>query len=165
MSRNHSLADPDPPNERIYSFEEGIRSMNEQDNIGLVRRIYTAFGAGDVQTILNSVSDGAEWINHGPDTIPYAGSRSGKTQIREFFQAIADSTTGGKVIAENFVAQADTVVATGRYKATVRNTGLDIDTPIAHLFTVRNGKVVRWEGFSDSARVAEAHTGKAAAAH
>jgi ketosteroid isomerase-like protein len=46
----------------------------------------------------------------------------------------------------------------------VRDTGLDIDTPIAHLFTVRNGKVVRREGFSDSARVAEAHTGKAAAA-
>lgn len=46
----------------------------------------------------------------------------------------------------------------------MRDTGLDIDTPIAHLFTVRNGKVVRREGFSDSARVAEAHTGKAAAA-
>ena len=138
--------------------------MNEQDDIGLIRKIYAAFGAGDVKTILDNVSDDAKWINHGPDTIPYAGSRSGKTQIREFFQAIADSTIGGKVIPENFVAQADTVVATGRYKATVRDTGLDIDTPIAHLFTVRNGKVVTWEGFSDSARVAEAHTGRAAAA-
>jgi hypothetical protein len=68
------------------------------------------------------------------------------------------------VIAENFVAQGETVVATGRYTATVRDTGANIDTPIAHLFTVRNGKVVRWEGFSDSARVAEAHTGRAAAA-
>jgi ketosteroid isomerase-like protein len=138
--------------------------MNEQDNVRLIQRIYAAFGAGDVQTILDSVSDDAQWINHGPATIPYAGSRSGKTQIREFFQAIADSTTGGKVIAEKFVAQADAVVATGRYTARVRDTGADIDTPIAHLFTVRNGKVVRWEGFSDSARVAEAHTGKAAAA-
>jgi uncharacterized protein len=139
--------------------------MNEQDNVRLIQRIYAAFGAGDVPTILDSVADDAQWINHGPATIPYAGSRSGKKQIREFFQAIADSTTGGKVIPEKFVAQTDSVVATGRYTARVRDTGADIDTPIAHLFTVRNGKVVRWEGFSDSARVAEAHMGRAAAAH
>ena len=138
--------------------------MNEQDNIGLIRKIYAAFGAGDVPTIMDSVAEGAEWTNHGPAVIPYAGARKGKTQILEFFKAIADSTTGGKVVAENYVAQADTVVATGRYKAKVRDTGAEIDTPIAHLFTVRNGKVVRWEGFSDSAHVAAAHTKKAASA-
>ena len=137
--------------------------MNDTDNIGLIRKIYTAFGAGDVQTILDAVTDNTTWVNYGPPSVPYAGSRSGKTQIREFFQAIADSTTGGKVVAENFLAQGDVVVATGRYMATVRNTGADIDTPIAHFFTVRNGKVVKWEGYSDSAQVADAHTGRAAA--
>ncbi len=55
------------------------------------------------------------------------------------------------------------MVATGRYQATVRNTGAEIDTPIAHFFTVRNGKIEKWVGFSDSAHVADAHTGKAAA--
>jgi ketosteroid isomerase-like protein len=139
--------------------------MNEEGNIGLVRKIYAAFGAGDVKTILDHVADDAQWINHGPATIPYAGSRSGKMEIRGFFQAIGDSTTGGKVLAENFLARGETVVVTGRYTARVRDTGADIDTPVAHLFTVRDGKVVKWEGFSDSARVAEAHTGRAAAAH
>jgi ketosteroid isomerase-like protein len=137
--------------------------MNEQDNVSLIRKIYAAFAAGDAPTILDSVTDNAQWINHGPATIPYAGSRAGKAQIAEFFQAIANSTTGGKVTAENFVAQGDTVVATGRYQATVRNTGAEINTPIAHFFTVHNGKVEKWVGFSDSAHVADAHTGKAAA--
>jgi len=139
--------------------------MNEQDNIGIIRKIYVAFGAGDVQTILDAVTDDAAWINHGPATIPYAGSRSGKAQVREFFQAIADATTRAKVIPENFVAQGDVVVATGRYQATVRDTGAAIDTPLAHFFTIRNGKIARWEGFSDSAQVAAAHSmGKAAGA-
>ncbi len=138
--------------------------MNEQDNVSLIRKIYSAFAAGDAQTILDSVTDNAQWINHGPASIPYAGSRAGKAQIGEFFQAIANSTTGGKVIAENYVAQGDTVVATGRYQATVRDTGAEIDTPIAHFFTVRNGKVEKWVGFSDTAQVADAHTGRAAAA-
>src|ERR1041384_807619 len=114
--------------------------MNEQSNVELIRKMYAAFGAGDVQTILGGVADNAAWINHGPATIPYAGSRTGKAQIGEFFKAIGDSTTGGKVVAENFIAQGETVVATGRYRATVRQTGAEIDTPIAHVFTLRDGK-------------------------
>ena len=138
--------------------------MNEQDNIELIGKIYKAFTAGDAATILASVGDQTSWINYGPATVPYAGSRAGKAEIMEFFQAIASSTTGGVVVPEEFIAQGDMVVVTGRYRATVRNTGVEIDTPIAHLFTVRNGKIEKWVGFSDSALVADAHTGKAAAA-
>ena len=137
--------------------------MNEQDNVALIRKVYAAFAAGEVKTILDNVSDDAGWINYGPETIPYAGSRSGKAQIREFFQAIGVSTTSGTVIPEKFITQGDNVVAIGRYRATVRTTGANIDTPVVHVFTVRDGKIARWEGFSDSALVAEAHTGRAAA--
>src|SRR6266702_2349422 len=101
--------------------------MNEQGNIEIIRKTYAAFGAGDVQTILNNVADGAGWINHGPAVIPYAGSRTGKTEILGFFQAIADSTTGGTVVADQYLANGDTVVALGRYRATVRGTGKEID--------------------------------------
>lgn len=136
--------------------------MSEQDNAALIKKLYAAFAAGDAQTILDSVADKAEWVNHGPSTVPYAGNRSGKEQIRGFFQAIGDSTTGAKVLAEKIMTSGDMVITTGRYRAKVRDTGAEIDTPIAHLFTVRDGKVVRWEGFSDTAQVAAAHAGKAA---
>lgn len=137
--------------------------MSEHSNLGLIRKLYAAFASGDVQTILNNVAPDAEWINHGPASIPYAGTRKGVAQIREFFQAIAESTTGAKVTPIDFVEQGNAVVATARYTATVRGTGAQIDTPVAHLFTVRNGQVVRWEGFSDTAHVAECHRGRAAA--
>ncbi len=139
--------------------------MNEQSNISLIRNMYQAFGAGDVQSILSNIDSDAEWTNHGPATIPYAGSWYGYPRIREFFKAIADSTTKAEVVPENFIAADDTVVVTGRYRATVRDTGAEIDTPIAHLFTIRNGKVVKWVGYSDTAAVAEAHRGRAAAGH
>lgn len=138
--------------------------MNEQDNVELIRKVYAAFAAGDAATILDSVAERAPWINYGPASVPYAGSRAGKAQILEFFQAIGDSTTGGVVIPEEFVAQGDMVVVTGRYRATVNGTGAEIDSPIAHFFTVRNGKIEKWVGYSDSAHVADAHTGKAAVA-
>ena len=136
--------------------------MNEQANVAVIQKIYAAFSAGDLQTILNNVTPDAEWINHGPATIPYAGNFTGR--IPAFFQAIADSTTEGKVVADKFIAQGDSVVSLGRYTANVRSTGAKINTPLAHIFAVRNGKVTGWVGFSDSAAVAAAHTGTAASA-
>ena len=63
-----------------------------------------------------------------------------------------------------FRADRDTVVTVGRYRASVRDTGKQIDTPIVHVFTIRDGKIADWEGFSNSEHVAEAHAAKAASA-
>ena len=136
--------------------------MNEQSNVALIQKLYAAFGAGDVQTILGNTAPDAEWTNSGPDTVPYAGDFSGR--VLAFFQAIADSTTGGKVVADRFIAQDDTVVTVGRYSATVRGNGATIDVPIVHVFRVRDGKVASWTGFSDTAAVAAAHSGTARSA-
>jgi len=135
--------------------------MADQENVALVRRIYSAFSAGDIQTILDNVSGNATWVNYGPETVPYAGDFSGR--IPEFFQAIGQSVTDGKVVPEKFIAQGEYVVAIARYSASVRETGEQIDTPIAHVFTVSGGKVTSWTGFSDSAAVAAAHTVREAA--
>jgi ketosteroid isomerase-like protein len=134
-------------------------ASQEQENVALIEKIYAAFGAADLPGILNNVHSSAEWVNYGPKTVPYAGNFTGR--IAEFFQAIGQSTKNGKVAAGKFIASGDTVVSIGRYTATVLSTGANIDSPIAHIFTVRGGKVSSWHGFSDSAAVAAAHTGAA----
>jgi ketosteroid isomerase-like protein len=136
--------------------------MHEQDNVAVIQKLYAAFGSGDIQTILDTVAANAEWVNYGPSTIPYAGNFTG--QIAAFFQAIGESTTDAKVVPDRFIAQGDSVLSIGRYIATVRSTHARIETPVAHLFTVKNGTVTSWVGFSDSAAVAAAHTGTAASA-
>ena len=137
--------------------------MANQDNVALIKKMYAAFGSGDVQTILDSIADDAEWVDLRPSSIPYAGSWRGRSQVGEFFQAMGASITAGKVLPDVIIADGDTVVATGRYTATVRNTAAEIDVPIAHVFTVRHGKVSKWVGLSDTAKVAEAHTRAATA--
>ena len=51
---------------------------------------------------------------------------------------------------EPFAVQSDNVVTAGRYQARVRLTGKRIDSPLVHLWTIRNGKVVRCQELSDS---------------
>lgn len=137
-----------------------VKCTNKRTSLSF-RRSLPLFAAGDVQAILNNVSATAGWVNYSPETVPYAGNFTGR--IPEFFQAIGRST-GAKVIANKFIAQDDSAVSIARYTAKVRDTGANIDTPLAHIFTVREGKVTSWIGFSDSAAVAAAHTGTAASA-
>ncbi len=132
--------------------------MNEQANTEVIRSIYAAFNAADLTAIMSLIGEGATWHNQGASNVPYAGSYNGKTEIPRFFQAIAESTTGGEVVAEEFIAQGERVVALGRYRATMPATGAQIDCPVAHVFSVRDGKIVSWEGYSDTVQVAAAHT-------
>ena len=136
--------------------------MSEQTNTAVIQSMYAAFNSGDVQTILANVAPNAEWVDYGPAAVPYFGDFTGR--VLEFFQAIGGSTTGGNVAVSNYIASGDVVVTQGQYTATVQSTGAKIDSPVAHVFTLKDGKVTSWKGYGDSAAVLAAHSGKAASA-
>jgi uncharacterized protein len=136
--------------------------MSEQSNTALVDKVYDAFNRGDLRTILENVDPNAEWIDHGPASVPYYGNFSGR--IGAFFQAIGDDVTEGRVTIEQYIAAGGTVVARGRWKATVRSTGAKIDADLVHFFTVSGDKITSWNGYGDTAADLAAHTVKAASA-
>jgi uncharacterized protein len=129
--------------------------MAQAENKKLVESLYDAFARGDLQYILERVTDDVEWVNEGPKSIPYAGKFSGRAGAQRFFEALS-SVEGGKVTAQEFIVVDDQVVGLGRFTGTVKATGKKIDTALAHVFTIRGGKVSRWLGYGDTARVAEA---------
>jgi hypothetical protein len=128
-----------------------------ENNKKLVESLYDAFARGDVQYILDCVTDDVEWVDEGPKSIPYAGKFSGRAGAQQFFEALG-SVEGGKVAAQELISVEDQVVALGRFTGTVKATGRKIDSAIAHVFTIRGGKVSRWLGYGDTARVVEAYS-------
>ena len=47
--------------------------MAEDKNLSLIRTIYSAFNTGDIQAVFDKVSANAQWVNYGPEAVPYAG--------------------------------------------------------------------------------------------
>ena len=48
--------------------------MAEQENVRIVQEAYASFQRGDIQAVLNSLTDDVEWTTPGPpDIIPMAG--------------------------------------------------------------------------------------------
>jgi len=138
--------------------------MAKKNNVALIEDIYAAYAQGNSQFILDRITDDVDWINEGPDSIPYAGTFKGPKDVQRFFETLASTVENGRVTAEDWIAQGDKVVSTGRFTATVKASGRRIDVPVAHVFTIRGGKIARWVGYADTARVAEAYAASAKSA-
>ena len=138
--------------------------MNEQQNVELIEKAYAAFAHGDIAAILEMLTPDVQWGFEGPDTIPFAGIFVGPGQVAKFFAALATTQTDHKLSISEFIAQGDKVASVGRYSAVVTGTGKRIDSAVAHVFTIRDGKISRFLDFGNTAQMAEAYTGGAAAA-
>jgi uncharacterized protein len=132
--------------------------MAQNENTKLVQSLYDAFAQGNVPYLLDHVTEDVEWVDEGPESIPYAGRYRGPAEVKRFFEQLGGSIQGGKVTTQEFIAAEDQVVGLGRFTGTVTATGKKIDAAIAHVFTLRGGKVSRWLGYGDTARVAEVYS-------
>ncbi len=137
--------------------------MGEQQNTALIQKVYDAFAKGDIQTIIDSLTDDVDWTMEGPSIIPFAGKRKGPSQVLGFFQALASTQQNMKLTTERWVAQGDTVATLSRYSGTVKATGKSFDTPVGHFFTIRNGKTSGFVDLLDTAAFVDAYTAASAA--
>jgi ketosteroid isomerase-like protein len=138
--------------------------MNEQNNTALIQSVYDAFKRGDIPFILGNLTGDCQWESEGPETIPYTGNRRGAQEILGFFAALGGTLDDMKLTTDHFVAQGDAVTTFGRFAGTVKATGKKFDTPVAHYFQIRDGKIAVFVDIVETASVAAAYQGSAAAA-
>jgi uncharacterized protein len=139
--------------------------MQEQQNIDLIKRVYAAFGKGDIDTIIDSLADKLTWRFDAPSVIPYAGEYKTPDQVKEgFFGSLASTQKDYALKTDEFIAQNDKVIMVGSYGATVNATGKRFDLPLVHVWTIEDGKVKRFVNFTDTAKVAEAYSVEGAVA-
>ena len=124
------------------------------DNKQLLRRMYDAYNEGDFDTVLANMTDDVTW--YVPGAAPFAGHRTGRNQVREFFNELSRTVQIDEFDADEILADGDNVVVIGRQRATVRETGRHFETQWAHVYTLRNGKVASARIFTDTHAIASA---------
>jgi ketosteroid isomerase-like protein len=136
--------------------------MSEQDNLDVIRKGYDAFGHGDIETLLSLFDEQIEWVTPGPAELKTSGRRTGRQAVGEFFGTVNELFEIQRFEPKEFIAQGDRVIVFGEETAAVRATGKVLDNPWVHSFTLRNGKVVAFQEYFDSAAVvAELHAAHA----
>jgi ketosteroid isomerase-like protein len=116
-------------------------SDQEQKNIELVKKGYEAFSAGDVDTVMSLFDDNIEWVQPGDSAI--SGTYHGKAELGEYLSRLAEKSVTVKL--NRLLADGDIVV--GLTEVTVGDErGQDAD-----VFTLRDGKTVRVQVYTDTA--------------
>ena len=126
-------------------------------NIETIRSIYEAFGRGDVERILASVTDDTEWAFNGArPEVPWHKTFRGKKELPGFFQAMATDLRMQKFEPRKFIAAGDDVVVHLALEYEVTRTGKRVAEEQLQWWTLRDGRVARLVHFEDTAQVAAA---------
>lgn len=136
--------------------------MGIQENKKLVMEGYRLFQTGDIRNLLDRYHDDAEWLSPESEFVPFAGCFHGKAEIAQFFYELDAAVKPISFVPKQFIAEGDQVVVTGDATWLARNTGRSYDSPWVHVFSLRDGKVARFQSYYDTAGAERAlHTDQA----
>jgi ketosteroid isomerase-like protein len=125
-----------------------------QENVEIVRRMWEAFLANDFQTALSSYDPDVEWD----------GTNLPDGQVGRGLDAIMDHITRwSDMWGESWRVEVERVIDAGGDQVVVfiretgrSSSGLEMDERHGELYTVRDGRIVRRQGFSDPKEALEA---------
>lgn len=126
------------------------------DPADIVRDFYDALGRGDVPGVLARLHDQLEWTE--AERFPYYSGtwRSPQEVLDKLLIPLARDWDRFSARAHDFIAQGDRVVTLGQYSGTFKATGKSMTASFAHVWTIRDGRLARFDMYTDTAKVREA---------
>lgn len=128
-----------------------------QELVNTVRGMYEAFGTGDIPTVLAALDPQVEWREAEnfiyADRNPYIGPQA---VLEGVFLRLATEWDGFQVSPEGILDAGDTVIGHGYYSGAFKGNGEKVRAQFAHFFTFRDGKVVKFQQYTDTAQWARA---------
>jgi uncharacterized protein len=116
-------------------------------NVETLRRGYAALNRGDLSAVLELLDPDIEW--HEPAHSPDAGAHRGRDSFERFLRGWIESFDGFRVEPERVVERGEDIVAVVHQTGTGRASGLEVEARLAHVWTVADGRAVRWEAVPD----------------
>jgi ketosteroid isomerase-like protein len=125
--------------------------MSAESNIEFVNDLFAAFGRGDIGYVIDAHAD--DIVMEAPvsrtSTLPWAGARTGRRELVEYFETMAAHVRPEAFRDVVFTASGDRVVVEGSNAGTVPASGERYDHDWVMVFTIRDGKVARFRHFYD----------------
>lgn len=123
-------------------------------NKEIIESVYAKFAQGDVPGVLGAMADDIQWVE--ADGFPLAGTYVGPQNVLDgVFMRLGEIGDEFSVIPDQFVADGDTVVTLGNYTWKHNSSGAPAAVKMAHVWTLRGGKIVAFQQHVDTVKVRE----------
>ena len=125
--------------------------MSDSLNVSAVRHLYEA--RGNPEVIRQVLSPDIRW--EVVDGMPYGGNYVGlDSVIRDFFGRLFTDFDGFVATGHEFIEAGDLVIALGSYSGLARRTGKGFTAHFTHVWTLRDGLIVRLQQCADTVQLA-----------
>lgn len=128
------------------------------NNVEIISGIYTSFSQGDVEGILATFDENIVW--NEAENFPYADGnpyKGGQAIVEGVFARVGGEWDNFIIDERKIYDMAnDMILVTGRYKGTYKATGKSINAQVVHHWTLKDGKVIQFQQYTDTKQVADA---------
>lgn len=118
-----------------------------EENVEIVKSIYRAWEDGS-PTDSGLIADDIEWVNDERAVEP--GIRRGADAFDDAAGSVSSAFPGVRVRFERFIEAGDQVLAIGVLQGAGRGSGIEVGHRQGYLWTIRDGKAVRFQWFYDA---------------
>lgn len=124
-------------------------------NLEVVQRLYDAFGRRDREAILAVLHPQVEWVQN--EGFPNGGTHVGSEAVLDnVFARFRRDWDSWQAVVTEWLDAGEAIVALGEYRGTFQETRRSTRAAFAHVYRVRDGRVIKFQQFTDTLKVAEA---------
>jgi len=129
------------------------------NNVEIIRAAYDALAAGDVPAMLKTFAPDVTW--NEAENFPYADGNPyvGRDAVGGLLARLGGDWDYFSLVVEQLLEAGQNVVALGRYKGRHSTTDAELDAQFAHIWWLENGKIVRFQQYTDTAQAIAAAGG------
>ncbi len=120
-------------------------------NVGVVRGFNDALAQGDMGGMLDFLDPQLEW--RAPESVPWGGTFHGREGFREFVGKLLDQPVEFRREMLEYLDAGNRIVVLLRQMGRRKGSDTEYDVPEVHIWTIRDGKIVDFEGSFDTATV------------
>jgi len=125
-----------------------------QENVEIVQSFYRAWARNDLPGPVELMDPEIEYVN--PSRAVEPGTRRGLTGFSEAVEKVFEGLETWQIELEQLTPVEDQVAVVIRYRARVHGSRAEVEAHESALWTLRDGKVVRYAWFHEPAEALEA---------
>ncbi len=128
-----------------------------RENIKVVKSFYKSVLNGDNESARMVLDPNVEWIERNGPSLWFSGTHRGPDEVfKKVIEPTFEKIAKFSLDIKKYYEVGDYVVVLGRFYGRGKITGKELRAPTAHIWTLRNGKAVRFEAYHDTASWLEA---------
>ncbi|WP_371194380.1 nuclear transport factor 2 family protein [Glaciecola sp. SC05] len=123
-------------------------------NLAIIEQLYQDFATGNVPGVIANMHESMVW--NEAENFPYADGNpyiGPQAVVEGVFARCLTDWEGFAAHMTTLFDAGDHIIATGRYAGKNKNSGLEMNPQAVHVWTLENGKIVKFQQHIDTLNV------------